>query len=201
MTDIRDLHIITNDDFVVCQICKKQLTKIDGRHTKKTHSISFDEYKNKFPNTPTITQNKLSRELKMIDKRKQAKKIKEKNLNIVKCIFFDDCKNTLPVSINTSSIYHVCQVCKALGKKHPRTKEIEIKLKEGVIKKYGTYNVSLVKEIVQQRVKTVQQHKEENPEYYNNIVKKRVVTNEETFGDNWKEQFHELQKEGMIKKQ
>lgn len=44
---------IENNDYVKCQICDGKLRQIHFRHLD-THNIIFQEYKNKFPNTPTV---------------------------------------------------------------------------------------------------------------------------------------------------
>ena len=44
---------IENIDYMKCQICGKKLRQIHFRHLD-THNITFQEYKNKFPNAPVV---------------------------------------------------------------------------------------------------------------------------------------------------
>ncbi len=44
-----------NIDFIYCEICKNKLRQIHKRHLI-SHNITFEEYKQRFPNTPTVTE-------------------------------------------------------------------------------------------------------------------------------------------------
>jgi hypothetical protein len=45
----------TTDGYVECAICGDQLVQMTGSHTAK-HGLTFQEYTNQFPNSPTIAR-------------------------------------------------------------------------------------------------------------------------------------------------
>lgn len=41
-------------EYVVCALCKRQFRQITSTHLSKAHGISFEDYKNRFPNSETL---------------------------------------------------------------------------------------------------------------------------------------------------
>jgi hypothetical protein len=196
---VEDLHVIVDEDFVVCAECGKKLKKIDGRHTSRSHKITFKEYKEKYPGSPTITRNRLEKEKRDNEKRKNAKKEMNNQLKDIICCNPDCLREgkSFKGNINLPNKYTSCPECKKSGYKNPKQAENYEKLKEGMLRKFGVENASLSKEIVEKRNETVEKHKEENPNYYKEIVETRQQTNEEVYGEDWKSVFHEESKKGM----
>ena len=196
---MEDLHIVVDEKFVICKECGKKLEKIDGRHTKKSHGITFQEYKTKYPNTPTITRKRLELEIINNEKRKKSKEEKNNQVKDVICCNPDCPRQGKPfkANINVSNKYSSCIECKKNGYKHPKRIEIHKKQIEGMKRVFGVSNPSYCKKIVETRQKTVNKNKDENPNYYEEIVEKRVETFENDYGENWKNIFHKKSEDGM----
>lgn len=45
---------MNNREYVVCALCKRQFRQITSTHLSKDHGISFEDYKNRFPNSETL---------------------------------------------------------------------------------------------------------------------------------------------------
>lgn len=198
---MRDTHVVVNSEFVTCQICGKHLEKIDGRHTKKLHGITFEEYRKRYPTTPTITEKKSEKEEVNIEKRRKGKQEKENQLKPIICCNPNCPRKGEPFmgNINLPNKFSVCPECKQSGFKNPKNKEIYEKQKQGMLKKHKVKNPSNLNWVVNERQKTVNRKVKENPDYYKSIVKKRVNTIKEKFGSNWKEVLNQKSQEGMLK--
>jgi len=192
---IEDKHNISNNSFIICELCNKQIEKIDGRHLKN-HTISFDEYRIKFPNSFTITKEKLDKELESIEIRKLAKEKTDKDTKLVKCYF---CKKDIEVNKNQSNNESICKECKGSGLISPFQQRAIDSMRKSLLKEEGVDNASLIPSVVKKRNETVEL-KRQDPNYFKEIVEKRVNTMEENFGEDWKEKQYELSKEGMFKK-
>ena len=197
--NIKDVHVIVDCEFVNCQICNKELKKIDGRHTKKVHKISFVDYKKQFPNTPTITQTQLNKELLFIKKRKDKSK---NNINKIKTITCcnKECNKEFEGNINLSNKFSLCPECKTKGIKTQKSKEIHEAQKAGMIKKYGVSNPSNVKEIVEQKQERLKNKIKVNPNYFKPIVAKRQNTNQKIYGDDWENLLNKKSQDALFKK-
>jgi len=195
--NIEDVHVVVDCDFIRCMICSKELNKIDGRHTKKVHKISFVEYKQQFPNTPTITKNQLEKELLSIKKRKD-----KKNNNTTKFVVCcnPECKKEFIANINISNNFSLCLDCKDKGVKNSKTQEIYEAQKQGMIKKYGVSNPSNVIEIVKQKQERLKIEVDNNPEYYKDIVEKRQNKNQQIYGDDWEQVLNKKSQDALFKK-
>ena len=198
-SSILDVHVISENDYVECKICNCKLEKIDGRHTKKKHGISFVEYKKMFPNTPTITKTKLNKELQMIERRKEAKKKKEEQTKMIKCCN-PECptpEQEFSVNINVSTNHTLCPNCKKNGVINPKTIEIHDSQIKGLFKKYGVINPSQLDEVQEKKKENLERKKEENPDYFKEIQEKRKETNTKRYGNDWKKVLDELSEQGM----
>jgi hypothetical protein len=60
------MDIIDDYEKVTCRLCGYRATRIYGKHLKFKHNISTEEYKNKFPNAPLMSQKDLDSTYKMI---------------------------------------------------------------------------------------------------------------------------------------
>lgn len=196
-SNIKDVHVVIDCEFVKCQICNKELKKIDGRHTKKVHKISFVEYKKQFPNTPTITKDQLEKELVSIKKRKE-KKSNIKTKTVLCCN--PECNKEFIGNINISNNFSLCSECKSNGLKTQKSIDTYNSQKEGMIKKYGVSNPSNVKEIIQQKQQNLQLKIEKNPEYFKPIVEKRQNTNQQIYGDDWGNVLNEKSQDALEEK-
>jgi len=74
----KDIIGVENIDYVVCQICKYKYLQIDFHHLLEKHNITFDQYKEMFPNTKLKVQ-------KIIDSRINKLIGKEKEDFCIKC--------------------------------------------------------------------------------------------------------------------
>lgn len=185
--------ILTEDNFVTCQICGKELEKIDGRHLNRCSGISLDDYILKYQ-TPTITKKKYEKELVNIEKRKTSKSDCEGKTKIVKCYF---CKNDFEVNINQSNEYSVCKECKEKGLISPSVKKASDNLKKSMIEKYGVDNPSLLESVNEKRSKKYNNKSEEEKR---EIVEKQKEGMILRFGEDYKKDIQKLREEGMLKK-
>jgi hypothetical protein len=202
VSNIRDVHIITNDNYVICQICNKELQKIDGRHTKKIHQISFVEYKTRFPNKPTITSVRLNKELEAIEKRRVAKKSKENSTKFIVCCNKNDCNRLgqpFVVNINVSNNHTLCPDCKKRGIENLKDLEKHQALTKSMLKKYGVTNPSELQFVQEIKKENLKQKLKNNPDYFKLIVQKRIQTIQQKYGNDWKQILHEMSKEAMLK--
>lgn len=46
--------LIIDNDFVICECCKKEFKQITATHLRKEHGITFEEYKKMFPDSKTL---------------------------------------------------------------------------------------------------------------------------------------------------
>lgn len=188
-------HIIEEDkDHVVCMICGKELDKIDGRHLK-AHNISFEEYLNNYPNNPTITRNKYDKELESIRKRKEAKKQKENQTKTVKCIYYNECGNSVEVNVNVPNSRVVCDNCKELGKYDP-SRDMS-RVNKSIREKYGVDNPSQLDWVQEKKKETINKNEETDPNYWKRINEKRENTKKEKYGEEANKIIHEMTKKGM----
>ncbi|MFW6282352.1 MAG: DUF7487 domain-containing protein [bacterium] len=131
-------HLITDEEFVICQICKKQLEKIDGRHLKY-HKIKIDEYRIKYPDSPTVTRKKYLQEKENATKAGNKSKESHNELKTVKCIY---CDNEIEIPKNYSN-KQACKNCLDKGYENPdkRTSlEAQKRREETFQRKYGVKN-------------------------------------------------------------
>ena len=190
-------HLITEEEFVTCQVCNQKIEKLDGRHFRRhKEETTLDHYRKMFPNSPTITRVKYEKELVSMEKRKVAKSLIDSKTKIVVCYF---CKKEIEVNINQSTKESICDDCKSQGKISPALGKAVDGMKKTLMEKHGVDNPSLIKEVVDKRNKTAETKKNLDPNYYSDIVKKRVETLTERFGDDWKEDVQEMRVEGMMK--
>jgi len=194
-------HIISEEEFIICQICKKKLEKIDGRHTKK-HNLTFDQYKEKYPYDPTITRKRLEKELKDIEIRKNKKEEKNNQSKFVLCCNPDCPKKgkLFSVNINASNSFSICKECKEAGFKSEKNKENYEKHVKGVLKKYGVKNVSNIEDVVIKRSNTFNKNKEEDSKFVEKIVEKREKTIKDKYGDDWRLVLNKKSQKAMEQK-
>ena len=190
---IEEKHMIIDSDFVICKICEKKLEKIDNRHLK-SHKITFDAYRKQFPNEPTMTKQKLEKELNGIEKRKESiSKIKNK-LKEVPCYFHPD--RTIIVGVYEPK-YGLCDECKSLKRMLPNQEKAITNMKKTIKERYGVDNVSKLDSVNEKRrIKDLQKTKEEKDA----IVRKREQTMVETIGEDWSKINNEKSKRAMLEK-
>jgi len=194
MNLIMKKHIISKEDFIICQICKQQLNKIDGRHLKK-HNLSFDNYLKMFPNTFTITEKQYQKEIDSQEKRKISKL--KKSTKVIKCYY---CKIDFEGDINLSNNFSVCKNCKKIGLKNPKRKEIYEIQKKSLLEKYGVDNPSKINSVVEKRNQTIKRKQKEDINYFKNIEEKRIKTMIDKYGENYQEILTKKKQEGMLEK-
>ncbi len=191
-------HIISNDNFVKCEICGKELPSIDNRHLK-CHNIKFDKYKEEFPNSPTMTKEKIEKELVYLEKRKIIQNAIRNNTKEVPCYYHPE--TLLTVNINNAK-FSLCDICKKEKKILPWAKQSMKNRLIAIKKKYGDNieNISQVKEVIKKREEKIKEKIIDNPDYYKKIVEKRNKTLEKTLGSDWRDILNFLKKDGMMKK-
>ena len=190
---IEEKHMIIDSEFVICEICEKKLEKIDNRHLK-SHKITFDVYRKQFPNEPTMTKQKLEKELNGIEKRKESiSKIKNK-LKEVPCYFHPD--RTIIVGVYEPK-YGLCDECKSLKRILPSQEKAITNMRKTIKERYGVDNVSKLDSVNEKRrIKDSQKTKEEKDA----IVRKREQTMVETIGEDWSKINNEKSKQAMLEK-
>lgn len=190
---IIDKHVITNEKNVSCKICGKKLEVIESKHLK-THNITLDEYLGNYPNTPTITKERLEKDLISIQNRKNGKKLIENKTKDVPCIFHPD--KIITVNINSGKT-GLCDECKKNGLIHPNQQKAINKMRNTIRTKYNVENVSELKEVNEKRKEKWLNKTDEEKE---KIIEKREKSLKERFGENWELSVHELSKKGMLEK-
>lgn len=190
---IIEKHTIVDLEFVECKICGKKSEKIDNRHLK-SHKITFDVYRKQFPNEPTMTKQKLKKELDGIEKRKESiSKIKDK-LKKVPCYFHQD--RTIIVGVYEPK-YGLCDECKILKRILPSQEKAVTNMRKTIKERYGVDNASKLDLVNKKRkIKDFLKTKEEKDA----VVKKREQTMIETIGEDWAKVNNKKSKQGMLEK-
>jgi hypothetical protein len=149
-------RIISDEEFVRCRICMAPLQIIDGRHTKKVHKMSFEEYLEKYPNEPTITRERLNYMEEKIKKSiEKHNKLKNKT-KIVTCSN-PKCTNEqkeFKVNINVTNKFYICEECKKKGIKRENQDQINQNRKNTFLKKYGVEHQRQIKSVNEKIKKT-----------------------------------------------
>lgn len=195
---IMDKHVIGESNFIICELCGKEVNKIDKRHLN-THEekIDLDKYIQLFPNSPTITRERYNKELESIKKRKESKD--NTKTKITNCKYFIECNNQVEVNKNVGDITVVCKECRDNGKEVPISKRMK-NTNEKVKIKYNVNNISELNSVKQSKEETREKNKENDPDYDKKIQKKREESMEKRFGPDYKNIVNELSIQGMLKK-
>ena len=128
----------TLNQFVTCQICSKQLKSI-GRLHLRTHNISLDEYKNRFPNAETsseefkekMKQKMLGREITWKDKISEGtKKGMRKEESWKKFKDYIDKRNISGENNPSFGKHHSEETKKSISENEERNKKISLNKKD-----------------------------------------------------------------------
>ena len=172
---MKNVHIVSEKSFVTCQVCKKNMEIINGKHLK-FHHITFDEYLLKYPGHPTITKTKQDKEIenyKRISENNKSGKTKN-----VKCYF---CKKDHEVNINVSNTESVCKECMDNGQRSPMMIQRKENSEKTFIENYGVTNPSNLKE-VRDKISQVKTEKFKDENEKNRVNSLREDTCREKYG-------------------
>lgn len=79
--------LLTKDGYTICQLCGEKFISITNTHLEKIHDISFEDYKKRFPESPSVgpkkTELKEKRKAEQLDREVQEK-LKEHLVEIPK---------------------------------------------------------------------------------------------------------------------
>jgi hypothetical protein len=192
MSSLKD-HIISDSSFIECKICNEKLEKIDGRHLKK-HNTNIIKYKEKYLNEPTITKEKMEKELISLHKRRIGILDNKNKKKDVPCYFHND--RIISVNINSPK-FGLCEECKTNKKILPSNQKSIDNMKKTIQNKYGVSNISEIQSI---KDKKKLKWEEKTIEEKLQITKRREKTIENIYGENWKKDLNKLSKQGMIQK-
>ena len=194
---------VENVEAVECPYCKMETGEsklyqfIHWKHLKRFHSKTMDDLNIDFPEWITMTEKEMEKRNKKAILMKEAKKKKETETKKINCYY---CKNEFDGNINLSNKFSVCPECKKKGLKNPKSQETIKKSFDTIKEKHGVNNVSELPEVIEKRRLTTKKNIEKNPNFYNEVTKKRQNTNKDNFGDNWSKEIHKLSKKGMKNK-
>ena len=182
-------HLIKDIEFVECDFCKKHFEKLDNRHLKK-HNITLIEYRQKFPNSPTKTKERYTKDLVDNEKRQKARKEKPQFVKR-KCWNFKNCGNEVDnVNINIGKISVICNECKEKNLFHPKVIEHKNRMSE------QAKELNKNSDVIKKRTKTLRNR---TPEEIKQFKNKRENTLIEKDGEEWKQIQYEKTKAGMIR--
>lgn len=184
-------HKIINAEFVTCELCKEKFQKLDNRHLKRTHQITLQEYRKKFPNSPTKTLTQYKKDLEDNRKRQEAKKNKPQFITRP-CWNFNSCGNNVEnVNINVAKSSVTCQQCRDSGLFHPSYTKQQ-KHASNLAKK-----LNQDPNIIEKRTASLNNR---TPEEIAESVKKRAETLEQEYGPDWKTTLSQMSKEAILEK-
>lgn len=122
-------HIITDKENVECPYCNELFNVIHWKHLKR-HEKTFEDFRNEYPNSPSIT--KAEDEKSRNHSAKMRKAQNHKSTKIVGCCH---CNENVEVNINRPNKHVMCDKCKGLGlKSTSASKPIKTKIKEKIEK-------------------------------------------------------------------
>lgn len=169
-------HKIIDGEFVVCELCQKKLQKIDNRHLKRKHDVTFEEYRTKFPEAPTITTVQQEKDLETKRKREETRKNGPQEV-IKNCWNYKNCGNKVLVNINVGKIKVTCEDCKRKGLYHPDV----LKEREKKAERFSKMNQD--RNVINKRTEKLRNR---SPEEIEEFRRKRAETLEKKLGPNWK---------------
>lgn len=182
-------HKIIDREFVVCEMCQKKLQKIDNRHLKKKHNVTFEEYRTKFPEAPTITTVQREKDLETKRKREETKRNKSQNV-MKECWNYSNCGNRVLVNVNVGKINVICESCKNKGLYHPNV----LKEREKKAERFSKMNQD--RNVINTRTEKLRNR---SPEEIEEFRRKRAETLEKKLGPNWKTILASHTRESLLK--